>query len=74
MTIIKRMATSSIYENKALSLRKRKNVPFTAILFVKTSGSPTSIFWTGAPIAVEVCGSFSRIKAIGSRGFSPVGT
>jgi hypothetical protein len=27
-----------------------------------------------AQTVVDVCGSFSKIKAIGSRGFSPVGT
>jgi hypothetical protein len=47
---------------------------FHGYIFVRTSDSPISIFWMAAQTVVDVCGSFSKIKAIGSRGFSPVGT
>jgi len=37
LTFQKKNGNASIYENMALSLRKLKNVSFTAILFVRTS-------------------------------------
>jgi hypothetical protein len=70
----RRMGTSNIYVNTLSNLKRLKNVFSTTMISVTMSGSMTFMSWMVAQIAADVCGSFSRIREIGSLAFSPVGS
>jgi hypothetical protein len=65
--------TSNTCGNMALSLKRLKNVSFTAMLFVRTSDSPMSIFWMVGLTVADVCASFSKTKEMDWHGSSPAG-
>ena len=68
------MVTFSICVSTVSNLKRLKNVFFTTMISVMTSGLMTFIFWMVAQIAADACDLFSRIKDFGSLAFLRVGS
>ncbi len=58
----RKMVTFSICVSTVSNLKRLKNVFFTTMISVMTSGLMTFIFWMVAQIAADACDLFSRIK------------